>query len=127
MKRQKIFISLLYAIIFILSCWNWIYSMAICSDIPVNPSKSEFLIAEGTIVIILIINIYLIFKGYPILNYLFLFIPNSIWILNFIQDFISQFHKYASILSLSMIIVLGITFLGNILFQIISSKHKIQQ
>jgi hypothetical protein len=60
--------------------------MAICSDIPVNPLKSEFLVAESSIVIIMVVYIYLTLKGQPLLNYLILFIPNSIWIVNFIQD-----------------------------------------
>lgn len=118
MKKQKILISILYATLFILSCWNWIYMMIICSDIPVKPLLNEFLIAESSIVIILIIFIYLTLKGNPLLNCLILFIPNSIWIMNFIQDITYHYHKYLTILSLSMIIVLIIIFLWNVSLQI---------
>ena len=118
MKKQKIFIPILYITLFILSCWNWIYTMIICGDIPVNPLKNEFLIAESTIVIILIIFIYLTLKGNPLLNCLFLFFPNSIWIMNFIQVITYHYHKYLTILSLSMTILLFIMFLWNISLQI---------
>jgi len=123
MKKQRILIFILYTTLFILSCWNWIYTMAICSDIPVNPSKSEFFIAESNIVIILIIFIYLTFKGHPPLNILFLFIPNSIWIMNFIQDISIHYHKYSTILSLSMMVVLFIILLGNIFLPIYRLNH----
>lgn len=125
MKSQRILIFIfLYATLFILSSWNWIYTMAICGDIPVNPSKKEFLIAESTIIIILIIFIYLTLKGHPFLNYSILVIPNSIWIVNFIQDIMYHYHRYSTILSISMIIVLSIILLGNISLQIYRLNHK---
>jgi len=124
-KRQRILIFIfLYATLFVLSCWNWFYTMAICGDIPVNPSKEEFLIAESTVVIILIIFIYLTFKGHPFFNYSILVIPNSIWIVNFIQDNMYHYHKYSTILSTSMIIVLSTILLGNISLQIYRLNHK---
>lgn len=126
MKKQKTHISILYLTLFILSCWNWFYTRVICSDIPVNPLKSEFLIAEITILFILIIFIYLTIKGRPLLTYLILFIPNSIWIMNFTQDIEFHYHKYSTILSISMIIVLSIVLLGNISIQIYRLTHKIK-
>ena len=124
MKKLKLHISILYITLFILSCWNWFYTMAICSDIPVNPSKSEFLIAESTILIILTIFIYLTIKGRPLLNYLILLIPNSIWIMNLSQDIEFHYHKYSTFLSISMIIVLSIILLGNISLQIYGLTQK---
>ena len=124
MKKLKPHISILYVTLFILSCWNWIYTMTICSDIPVNPLKREFMIAEFTIIIILTIYIYLTIKGRPLLNYLILFIPNSIWIMNLFQDIEYHYHKYSTILSITMIAVLSIILLGNIGLQIYRLKTK---
>ena len=124
MKKLKPHIKILYISLFILSCWNWFYTMAICSDIPVNPSKSEFLIAESTILIILTLFIYLTIKGRPLLNYLILIIPNAIWIMNLSQDIEYNYHKYSTILSVSMIVILSIILLGNIGLQIYRLKTK---
>lgn len=123
-KLKKLIQPFLYTTLFILSCWNWIYIMIISSDIPVNPSKEEFLIAEGTIIIILTIFIYLTIKGYPFYNYAILLFPNSIWILNFIEDMVHHYHKYDTILSTSMIIVIFSILLWNILLDTLQSKQK---
>ena len=114
MKKQKFLVKMLYIILFILSCWNWLHEAVICSDIPVKISFNEFIIGELSILATLLIFIYLTLKGHSVLNIGLLFFPNSIWILTFTQDVISNYHIYSTVLSSSMMIVMFIVFVWNI-------------
>tara|TARA_Y100001949_G_C15927702_1_gene304176 strand:+ start:631 stop:945 length:315 start_codon:yes stop_codon:yes gene_type:complete len=89
--------------------------MAISSDIPVNVSFEEFLIAELTIAILSLFMIYLTIKGNPWINILVLIIPNSIWIFNLTNDLKYNTHPYDTIISITMISVLSTIFLWNTL------------
>jgi len=113
MKKQKFLVNTLYVILFILCCWNWIYTMAICSDSPVNISFNEFIVGELSIMFTLLLFVYLTIKGHNVLNIGLLFIPNLIWTFTFTQDILFNYHIYSTVLSSSMMIVMIIVLVWN--------------
>jgi len=121
MKKQSPLVNILYIILIILCSWNWIYTMIINSEIP-NFKVEEFLLAESTVFIIMLLYVYLTLKGNKILNVGLLIIPNFVWIFTFIQDITYNYHIYSTIISSSMMIVVSILFIWNI-YLLISSQE----
>lgn len=115
MKKKRSFIGILYVAFFILSCWNWFYTMLITSDIPVQVSRNEFIVAELNILIVFLLFIYLTKKGIAGLNIGLIIIPNFVWVINFLQDIKYNYHVYSTVLSSSMMVVLIIILVWNLI------------
>ena len=119
---KKFLIRILYVILFILCCWNWLYTAIITSDIPMNVPFNEFIISESSILVILSIFIYLTKKGKPFINIGLLFIPNSIWTIYFVQVVLYKIPIYATIITWTMMLVMFIVLVWNI--RIIKNEMK---
>ena len=116
MKVQKLLVKLLYVILFILCCYDWLYTRIIFGDSIFI--LSEFIIAESIIFVILFLFIYLTIKGHSVLNIGLLFFPNFIWLFSFIQDVFLKgkyFNFYSTVVSSSMMLVIIFILIWNII------------
>lgn len=124
MKTHKSIVKIIYVILFILSCWNWLYIMAVNSDIPAkNPTYKEFIEIESNILVVFFLFIYLSIKGKPLLNISLLFFFSFFWLFMFVNYINFNVHIYYAIISSSMLTVMTIMLLWNI-YLVMRNKKK---
>lgn len=126
MTKTGMILWIYYILLFVLSCWNWLYMMAISSDIPVNITVTEFVRAAVGIAAILLFHIYLVFRGNNAVNLLNILFPNGLWISNFIGDMHYHYHSYSTILSTSMIGCMAAILIANVIALALRRRRILQ-
>jgi hypothetical protein len=103
----------IYILLFIFSCYNFVYVVIISDEMPLQITWSEFIRAEASIVLIFSVHAFLLFKGNKIINLVVLLIPNILWFLLFLQAIRYPYHPYSTTLSTSMITGMAIILAAN--------------
>jgi hypothetical protein len=111
---RPFYLALLYILLFIFSCYNFIYVVIVSDELPLQITWSEFIQAEGSIVLIFSAHAFLVIKGNNIINILVLLIPNVLWFLLFLQNMRYHYHPFTTILSTSMIACIAMMLIANL-------------
>ncbi len=114
MIRNRAIPVYVYYILAAFSFWNWIYTMAIASDIPIEIAPKQFWPAEISVIIIFFLHIFLAFRGNNASNMIVILFPNLLWPFTFFQDIQYRYHFYSTILSTSMMICMVVVIIVNL-------------